>query len=149
MQAKQAVNAYVRVGMETAVPSAEPQKLILMLFEGAMLAVADAKLHMQRGAIAAKGESISKAIMIINGGLKASLDVKAGGEIVESLALLYQYMCDRLLRANLNNDLNVLDEVTRLLGELSGAWAAIGKQQPVAAPAPAPLARAALTYGKA
>ena len=70
-------------------------------------------------------------------------------DLAEKLAMLYQYMSEQLLRANLNNDPGLLDEVTRLLTELSGAWAAIGKQQPVATPMPAPAARGAHSYGKA
>ena len=152
--ATQAINAYNKTGLETAIPSADPHKLILMLFEGATLAVGDAKRHMQRSDIGAKGASISKAIAIIDGGLKASLDIKAGGDLAEKLSMLYQYMNDRLLHAGVKNDVGALDEVTRLLGELSGAWAAIGKQQPVATPAPLPgptptQSRGALTYGKA
>ncbi|HTP97456.1 MAG TPA: flagellar export chaperone FliS [Burkholderiales bacterium] len=147
--ANQGVAAYSRVGMETAVVAADAHKLILMLYEGAMIAVADAKQHIQHKRIAAKGASISKAIAIIDGGLRASLDVKAGGELGERLAALYRYMSMRLLHANVKNDIKALDEVARLLGELNGAWAAIGKKQPVQPAAAAPVLRAAHSYGKA
>jgi len=120
------LSAYRRVGVETGVEAADSHKLILLLFEGARLAVAEAKLHMQRNQIAAKGEAISKAIMIIDHGLKASLDVEAGGEMAEKLYALYDYMTSRLLIANLRNELKALEEVGRLLAELHGAWEAIG-----------------------
>lgn len=120
--ARRAIDSYNQVGLETGVQAADPHKLILMLFEGALLALADGKRHMQQRQIAAKGQSLSKAIMIIENGLKASLDVKAGGELGERLAALYDYMCDRLLRANLHNRPELIDEVSRLLSELRGAW---------------------------
>ena len=120
--AQRAIKSYNDVGIETGVHAADPHKLILMLFEGALLALADGKRHMQQRQIAAKGQSLSKAIMIIENGLKASLDVKAGGELGERLAALYDYMCDRLLRANLHNRPELIDEVSRLLSELRGAW---------------------------
>ena len=120
--AKSAIESYNQVGMETGVHAADPHKLILMLYDGALLALADAKQHMQRRETAAKGRSLSKAIMIIENGLKASLDVKAGGELGERFAALYTYMCDRLLRANLHNRPEIVDEVSRLLAELRGAW---------------------------
>ena len=123
--ARHAVNAYSRVGTETGVIAANPHKLILMLFEGARLAVAEAKLHMQRNETAAKGAVISKAIMIIDQGLKASLDVNAGGELAEKLYALYDYMTSRLLVANLRNEIKALEEVDSLLAELQGAWEAI------------------------
>ncbi|CAG4882207.1 Flagellar secretion chaperone FliS [Georgfuchsia toluolica] len=122
-----AVKAYARVGIETDIVTADPHKLIVMLYEGARLSIATAKLHMQRNEIGAKGEAISKAISIIDQGLKASLDVNAGGKIAEKLYALYEYMCRRLLLANLKNQPEMLDEVAGLLGELNEAWNSIGK----------------------
>ena len=137
--ARHAVNAYSRVGTETGVMTANPHRLILMLFEGARLAITKAALHMQRNETTAKGGAISKAIMIIDDGLKASLDVEAGGEMAEKLYALYDYMTNRLLIANLRNELKALEEVGRLLGELHGAWEAIGKPNVAgAAAAPGP-----------
>ena len=136
--ARHAVNAYSRVGTETGVMTANPHQLILMLFEGARLAVTEAGLHMQRNETTAKGEAISKAIMIIDHGLRASLDVAAGGELAEQLYALYDYMTNRLLSANLRNEPKALEEVNRLLAELHGAWEAIGKPNVTGAAAPGP-----------
>jgi len=133
--ARYAVNAYSRVSTETGVIAANPHKLVLMLFEGARLAIAEATLHMQRNETAAKGGAISKAIMIIDHGLKASLDPNAGGDMTEKLQALYDYMTSRLLTANLRNDLKALDEVGCLLAELHGAWEAIGNVSVAAATA--------------
>jgi len=121
-----AIKAYAEIGVETGVAAANPHKLILMLFEGAMLAVASAKMHMQRKEIAKRGEAISKALMIIESGLKASLDLKAGGQMAERLCALYDYMLGRLLYANIHERAEALDEVSHLLAELNSAWAAIG-----------------------
>lgn len=124
--------AYAKAGIETGVETADPHKLILMLFEGAMLAVASASLHMKRkgGAddVARKGEAISKAINIITNGLKASLDQDAGGELAGKLGALYDYMSTRLLFANQHNQPAVLDEISHLLAELKGAWEQIGNK---------------------
>lgn len=130
--AHSAAAAYAKVGVETGVVSANPHRLVLMLFEGARVAVAAARLHMQRNEIAAKGEAISKAITIIDHGLKASLDVAAGGELAQRLYALYEYMAGRLLAANLDNDQKELDEVGRLLAELNDAWEAIGESESAA-----------------
>jgi len=118
-------NAYAKVGVETGVVAASPHKLIVMLFEGAMVAVASAVQHMQAGEVAKKGEAISKAISIIDNGLRASLDKKVGGEIALNLDALYEYMSRRLVIANLKNQPQVLDEVYQLLKGLKDAWEAI------------------------
>jgi len=119
------ISAYRRVGVETGVESANPHKLILMLFEGAIEALAKAKMHIRHNEIAKKGEMLSKAIMIIDHGLKASLDTSVGGELALNLLSLYDYMTNRLLFANLNSDLEIIDEINNLLNELYDAWKAI------------------------
>lgn len=124
--------AYNKVGIETGIDVADPHKLILMLFEGALLAVASASLHMRRhdgiDDVARKGEAISKAINIIINGLKASLDQETGGELAGKLGALYDYMSARLLYANLHDQPAILDEVSHLLTELKGAWEQIGNK---------------------
>jgi flagellar protein FliS len=119
------VHAYANVGMETGVVAASPHKLIVMLFDGALVALSTALNGMRSGNIAEKGKSISKAIMIIDSGLRAALDKKAGGEIAEGLDALYEYMSGRLVTANITNEPAILEEVQRLLIELRDAWNAI------------------------
>ncbi|MBL8416354.1 MAG: flagellar export chaperone FliS [Propionivibrio sp.] len=119
------VAAYASIGVETSVPTADPHQLIMLLFEGAKIAISAAKLNMTQGNIAQKGSSISKAIDIITNGLKASLNYDEGGDLSQKLGALYDYMTQRLLWANLKNDTATLDEVMRLLSELHAAWAQI------------------------
>lgn len=119
-------NAYAKVGVETGVAAASPHQLIVMLFDGALMAVSNAASQMKSGNIAGKGQSISKAISIIESGLRASLDKKAGGSIAGNLDALYEYMCHRLLQANLKNQPEMLDEVHGLLKDLKQAWESIG-----------------------
>lgn len=117
--------AYASVGVETSVATADPHKLILLLFEGAKAAILSARMNMELGNVAEKGLLISNAIDIITNGLKASLDFEKGGDLSLKLAALYDYMAQRLLWANLKNDAAALDEVMRLLGEIHSAWAEI------------------------
>lgn len=118
-------NAYAKVGIETGVIAASPHKLIVMLYEGAIVTISNAITHMNNGNIAAKGQSISKAIAIIENGLRASLDKKSGGEIATSLDALYEYMNTRLIQANLQNKVDILEEVQKLLRDLKLSWDAI------------------------
>lgn len=124
-------SAYAKVGIETGVVAASPHKLIVMLFEGAVVAIANASQHLANNDIAAKGQAISKAIAIVENGLRASLDKRAGGEIAANLDALYEYMVHRLILANLNNDTEMLKEVQGLLNDLKTAWESIapGAQQ--------------------
>jgi flagellar secretion chaperone FliS len=118
--------AYERLGVETAALSASPAQLVAMLVDGALTAIARAQYHLADKRVAEKGLAISKAIDIIDNGLKASLDREAGGAqgavLVDNLTPLYDYAVQRLLFANLHNDVAVLDEVAGLLEPLGAAW---------------------------
>lgn len=118
--------AYARVGVESAVMSASPHQLIVMLFDGAQGAIRAARIHMQAGNVAEKGKAISKALDIVNNGLSAALDTEKGGEIAERLGSLYDYVARLLLAANLHNDVESLDQAERLLEDVASAWREIG-----------------------
>jgi flagellar protein FliS len=122
------INAYGSVGVETAVSTASPHQLIVLLFEGARQAVVVARAGMEEGDIQKKGNAVTKAIDIILNGLRESLNLEEGGDLAQNLSALYDYMARRLMHANLNNDTAALDEVLNLLTEIHGAWVDIGKQ---------------------
>ena len=121
------VNAYAKVGLETGVTAASPHKLIVMLYDGAIVAILNALTHMKSGNIQEKGKSVSKAIQIIDNGLRASLDKEVGGSIAHNLDALYEYMSSRLLTGNIENDEAALEEVRGLLADLRDTWNKIGE----------------------
>ena len=124
-------NAYARVGVETGVLGASPHRLIVMLYQGARQAIAQARMHMQQGgvqSVAARGKAISHAMRIIESGLQASLNVEAGGEIGQRLHALYSYMTRRLFEANIKESEAMLIEVDGLLATLEEAWIGIAPE---------------------
>jgi len=132
---RNAAHAYANVGLETGVVAANPHQLILMLFDGAELAVRMAIKHMNEGDLAKKSAAISKASTIILDGLRAALDPQQGGDIAQQLDALYEYMNKRLMLAHINNQTAPLEEVLGLLRELHGAWQQIGASDRPAPPA--------------
>lgn len=145
-------NAYAKVGTESGAMSASPHQLITMLFDGAKTAITMARHHMANNEISAKGNAISKAINIIENGLKASLDAEAGGKdgatLVANLSAFYDYINQRLLYANLRNDPALLDEADRLLESIGSAWREIDPHKPSYSPhASAAPATARLSIG--
>lgn len=118
-------NLYSEVSISTGVNSADPHRLIEMLFERAdeLLSAADSAISC--GDRPGKGEAITRVIRIVDEGLRASLNYDAG-ELAQNLGSLYDYMLQRLLQANQNNCQETLAEVRRLMHELHSAWSAIG-----------------------
>ncbi|ALX95614.1 MULTISPECIES: flagellar export chaperone FliS [Serratia] len=132
MYNRSGTQAYAQVSVESGVMGASPHQLIVMLFDGALSALLRARILMDQGNIAGKGLAISKAINIIDNGLKNGLNHEQGGEIADNLAALYDYMKRRLMQANLHNDVAALDEVSGLLENIADAWRQIGPNyQPV------------------
>lgn len=113
--------AYQQVRSHGGVESADPHGLITLLMDGALERIVKARGHMQRGEVAAKGETIGRCIDII-GGLRDSLDAKVDRAQVARLDSLYEYMSRRLLLANMHNDPEPLDEVAALLQQLRDSW---------------------------
>jgi len=116
-----AVSQYNKINVASSVETADPHRLIQMLMQGALEKIAIAKGYMERNDIANKGNNISWAISIIEG-LRASLNKEAGGDIAENLDEMYEYMIGRLLQANLDNSLTILEEVSTLMRRIKTAW---------------------------
>jgi flagellar protein FliS len=121
MNASQAMNAYRKVGVQSAIDDATPHQLITMLLEGALDRIASAKGAMERGDTATQGALIGKAITIIDN-MRASLDHEQGGDLAGRLADLYDYMERRLLEASVKAQPEILDEVSGLLREVKSGW---------------------------
>ncbi len=109
-------------------------ELILSMMRGAHDRIATARGHMERREKQHKGEQLGKAIALIDG-LRASLNIEAGGEIAGNLDALYDYMNRRLVEANALDDPAVLDEVSALLAEIRDAWEQVMAQTAAAGPA--------------
>lgn len=117
-----AASAYKRVGVETAVASANPHQLVNLLFEALLQSMQLARAAMVRGDVETKGREIGKAVRIIEEGLKAGLDAQQGGEIAANLRTVYSYAVRCLTLANLKDDAGQLDEAIGLLEPVADAW---------------------------
>ena len=124
MNAVSAIKQYQQVSVNSSVMGASPHRLVQMLMEGVLERIAIAKQSMKRNEIAMKGQNIGRAIHIV-GGLQSSLNKEAGGELAENLSNLYDYMVNRLLIANSQNDESILDEVSSLMVEIKMGWDAM------------------------
>ena len=116
--------SYSSASAHGGVAAADPHKLIVMLMDGALERVATARGCMERKETAEKARLLNRAVSIV-GELRNSLDMNAGGPIAVNLGELYDYMSRCLLKANVDNNVKQLDEVSNLLREIRGAWVMI------------------------
>jgi flagellar biosynthetic protein FliS len=118
---RQASAMYQQTRAEGRVEGADPHQLIAMLLDGAIERIAQARVHLRRGDVPAKGAVVTKAVAIV-GELRASLNHEAGGSVAQRLDSLYDYVNRRLLFAQLNNDDQALAECACLLEPVRDGW---------------------------
>jgi flagellar secretion chaperone FliS len=137
-------NAYANRYKEVAIKTATPLQLVVILYDGAIQALQEAQENLRRQDIPARARCINRSVSIITE-LQASLNFSIGGDIAESLDRLYNYMKQRIFKANIDQSPEPLNEVVTLLGNLRSAWNTLAAQAPAqsaskagtAAPSPA------------
>lgn len=110
---------------QTSIQTAPPEQLIVMLYDGAIRSLEQAKLALQSGKD--PSEAIAKAQDIF-AELAASLNLSAG-EIAGNLAQLYNFWIQRLFQAQIHREATMVDEVNTMARDLREAWATIAAQQ--------------------
>lgn len=112
---------YRNVYTSAAMGEVDAHTLVSKLMGGVIDCATRAMAHIEHHDIAGKGESISRAISILNA-LRAALDHNVGGELSANLEALYEYMSRRLFEANANSDLTTLGEVAGLMRTVKSGW---------------------------
>ncbi len=119
--------AYRSVSAHGAVADADPHALALTVMDATLARLSAARTCIEHKEIRRKAGLLHSAVILI-AELRGSLDLQKGGALAQNLSDLYEYMTRRLIAANLNNDTSAVAEVLGLLGEIRGAWLAIGPQ---------------------
>jgi flagellar protein FliS len=126
----QFAHAYRTIAAETGVTDASPHHLVAMLFDGFLESLAEARGAMRARDIERKGRAIGRAVRIIEEGLRAGLNLEAGGSLAADLNRLYGYIAMRMTTANLRNDETLLDECQRLIQPVREAWLGMTNNTP-------------------
>jgi flagellar secretion chaperone FliS len=106
---------------EIEILTADPMKLIALLYRGALDSVRAAREHLRAGEIAERGRAVSKAAAILVE-LASSLDHDRGGDLSRRLAALYDYMQSRLNEGNFTQADAPFADVENVLSELLEGW---------------------------
>jgi flagellar protein FliS len=112
-----APNAY----RESAVLTATPAQLVVMLYDGANRFLTQSSIAMRDGRAGLAGEKLRRAEAIIDE-LLATLDMSVG-DIAQRLQALYVFFKDHLMAARLEQSADKVEEVAGLMRELRSAWA--------------------------
>ena len=111
-------NAY----RESAVMTASPAQLVVMLYDGAARFLKQAEVIASEGAWADASDRITRADMIIDE-LLVTLDTEQGGEVAVQLQSIYVFCKRLLIEARLEKDVERIRKTAELLFDLRGSWA--------------------------
>jgi len=106
---------------KTVIETTDRVQIVLMLYDGALNHLKRARLKISSGDIISKGHHFSKATSIV-GELSNVLDMEKGGDISANLRRLYDFVQQRLLYANMHNDIKSLEEAEEVLNTIRSGW---------------------------
>jgi len=118
------INAYKKGNLKQQISQADPHKITLMLMQGMLDKLAYTKGCIERKDYSGKSEHISRATAILMS-LRDTLEMETGAEVADNLFALYDYMIQRLIDANVQNNLKIVDEVITLFIPIKTAWSQI------------------------
>lgn len=115
------MNAIQKNYLAREVESASPEKLVLMLYDGALSAIKKAEVEIAANRVPEAHHQLMKAQDIVLH-LANSLNMQEGGVIAQNLYLLYDFVYDALVRANLTKDPEPLQRVKEILSTIRDGW---------------------------
>lgn len=115
-----AASAYQQV----QVTSRSPLELVVLLYDGALASLAQARTAMERRDLHAKARAMTKTMAIVHE-LQSTLNFENGRDVAVNLDRLYTFVTARLVDANIRLDPAPLDEAERVLVSLRDAWAQV------------------------
>lgn len=120
------MNAYVNQYQNNQILNATPERILIMLYDGAIRFCRQAMLAMDDGNKQQMSEKIGRAIAIICE-FSNTLDHEVGGDIAKDLDALYNYMTRELTQANIKNERKPIEIVEELLVGLRDTWVEAAK----------------------
>ncbi len=124
MYASRGINAY----RQTEVQSRSPLELVVMLYDGALRFMGDARAAFAANDIRQRAHGISRALAIIDE-LQNTLDMDAGGDVARSLDQLYTFVRERLMEASIQRSAQPLDAAIGVMSTLREGWGEISARE--------------------
>jgi len=115
------MNPYLKQYQTNQVQTASPERILIMLYDGAIQFLNKAKKEVENKNIQEVHNNIVGAQKIIAEFMN-TLDMKIGGQVAVNLYNLYDYLHFRLVQANLKKDVVMIDEVIVHLKDLKQTW---------------------------
>src|SRR5690606_33273857 len=104
---------------QNSIMTASPQELTLMLYNGALKFIGQAKIYIEQKNVPKANDSILRTQAIIK---ELNITLNMDYEVSKGLRSLYTYILDKLVDANISKDIKHLDEAAEMVTELRDTW---------------------------
>lgn len=105
--------------LEQKIMGAKPEELTLMLYDGILKFLKQAKLFIEQKDIEKTSNALKRAQDIID---ELNITLNMEFEVSQNLRELYVFMNTRLVEANIKKDQGIIDEVLELATEMRDTW---------------------------
>ncbi|MCG6268342.1 flagellar export chaperone FliS [Vibrio furnissii] len=119
-------DSYQQVDLDAQAAAATPHQLVVMLIDGLLNEIERIRGHISVGRLAEKGAGINKCMNILIG-LDSALDMESGGELATNLHQLYDFCQVELYQASVQNDVERLNTVETVMGNIKEGWMNFGQ----------------------
>ena len=120
--------AYADSSVQTSVSAAEPGDLIVLIYERIFDHLKLAKRDLENGEYGI--EPFTKAHDLIQQGLLACLDYKAGADVAQNLAAIYEWALREIIQARVTHSPEKVTEILDVLTPLYEAWVSLAPREP-------------------
>ena len=117
---------YQSVDLASRLEGASPHRLVAIMYEELLKALDTMGAAIRQRDIVKRGRTQARALSILHG-LEGSLDFERGAEIAAGLATVYREARRLVVNGGRENDDEQIVRARDMLGEIAGAWSAIGQ----------------------
>ena len=103
-------NKYIKQYQTSNITTATPEKLMIMMFDGALQFLQKAKTAIEEKNLQERFQNIDGARKIIRE-LMRTIDLENGNDVSKALFKLYNRMSMKLIKANVQKNIQLIDEV--------------------------------------
>lgn len=115
------MNQYVKQYQKTTVETASNEKILIMLYDGAIQFLNKAKIALEEKNWEQSHNNLMGAQRILQEFIN-TIDTEPNPELAQNLINLYEYFISRLIHANIKHEIAPIDEVLKFLKELKNTW---------------------------
>ena len=117
MYTQNAKNMY----QQNQILTASPKKLVSLLFEGSIKNLSLAKIYLDKKDYEQVNRVLQKHQNIILE-LQSTLNFEQGGEVARNLDMMYTYLYEQAMKANVQKNVTIIDDSIKIVKELLESW---------------------------